>query len=201
VKEIPKIPLEIKENHIKKNVDLMRSKFYNGSILPLSMNLELYGDQLSKLFSMYYILKFDLRPGGLFIENFAVKYFDLLTVNSFLKSSKTNVKLNTNIVTFDIETYVKDGKFIPFACGWFSGDFIKTYYLTDFNSPYGMLLQALSDMLEFNPNAKVYIHNFSNFDYMFLIKVLFENFIVKPLFKDNKLISLFYQDKKKKMIN
>jgi hypothetical protein len=69
---------------------------------------------------------------------------------------------------------------------------MKTYYLTDFKSPYAMLLQALMDLLDFNPNAKVYTHNFANFDYMFLIKVLFENFIVKPIFKDNKVVSLTY---------
>jgi hypothetical protein len=40
-----------------------------------------------------------------------------------------------------------------------------------------MLLLALTEMLDFNPDARVYIHNFSNFDYMFLIKILFENFI------------------------
>jgi hypothetical protein len=58
-----------------------------------------------------------------------------------------------------------------------------------------MLLKAMKDLLECNPNAKVYIHNFSNFDYMFLIKVLFENFKVKTNFKDNKVINLIYQSK------
>jgi hypothetical protein len=72
---------------------------------------------------------------------------------------------------------------------------MQTYYLTDFKSPYEMLLLALKEMLIFNPNAKVYIHNLSNFDYMFLIKVLFENFIVKPNFKDNKVINLVYHHK------
>jgi len=72
---------------------------------------------------------------------------------------------------------------------------MQTYYLTDFKSPYEMLLQALTELLVFNPNAKVYIHNFSNFDYMFLIKVLFENFIVKPHFRNNKVINLVYQSK------
>jgi hypothetical protein len=61
-----------------------------------------------------------------------------------------------------------------------------------------MLLLALTEMLDFNPNAKVYIHNFSNFDYMFLIKVLFENFVVKPFFKDNKVIKLIYKKEKGK---
>jgi hypothetical protein len=72
---------------------------------------------------------------------------------------------------------------------------MRTYYLTDYKSSYEMLLQALIELLDFNPNAKVYIHNFANFDYMFLIKVLFENFTVKPYFKDNKVINLVYHHK------
>src|SRR6202012_4686911 len=72
---------------------------------------------------------------------------------------------------------------------------MRNYYLTYFNSPYEILLQALRYLLDFNPNAKVYIHNFANFDYIFLIKVLFENFVVKPYFKDNKVINLTYHTK------
>jgi len=168
VQAIPQIQYEIQETHIKRNVSLMNSKFYNGSILPLTMNLDFYGKTLSKFLSAYYIIKFDLDPNGLFflnndhviyikingtkqegilfkdkaifykfqdvlleenifirtidqyiiyIDNFTISHFDRIYENSFIKSSLSNVKLNTNIVTFDIETYVKDGKFIPFACG------------------------------------------------------------------------------------
>jgi len=131
----------------------------------------------------------------IYIDNFKITHFDKLLNSSFITNSKTNSKLSTKIVTFDIETYVKDGKFIPFACGWYNGDFMRTYHLTDYNSPSEMLLIALTEMLDFNPNAKVYIHNFANFDYMFLIKLLFKNFIVKPYFKDNKVISLVYHHK------
>src|SRR5580693_1963237 len=137
-----------------RNISLMNSKFYNGSILPLTMNLEMYGTPLNKMLSIYYILKFDLDPNGklfhnndhviyikingtkhegillegnnfvrtmeqyiIFIENFSISHFERIYKTSFITSSKTNAKLNTNIVTFDIETYVKDNKFIPFACG------------------------------------------------------------------------------------
>jgi hypothetical protein len=247
VQEIPKIQYNIQEKRIKKGINMLKFKFFNGSILPLSMKLKLFGNKLNKFLSAYYILKFDLNPEGFFfkkdefiiyinklsgskhegilfqnkeilfrfedvliegssfirtldkfiiyIDKLQVTHFDRLISNSFITSSKTNVKLNTNVVTFDIETYVKDGKFVPFACGWYAGDFMRTYYLTDFKSSYDMLLLALTELLDFSPNAKVYIHNFANFDYMFVIKVLFENFIVKPNFKDNKVISLVYQQK------
>ena len=247
VQEIPKIQYIAQEKQIqKKIITKLTQRFFNGSILPLSMNLKLYGNKLNKFFSSYYILKFDLDPEGLFfkknefifyirvdgdrhegilfsnqeivyrfedvliegnlfirfmdkyaiyIDNFSITYFDRLLNNSFISPSRPNLKLNTNIVTFDIETYVKDGKFVPFCCGWYQGDLMRTYYLTDFNSHYDMLLLALTEMLDFNPNAKVYIHNLANFDYMFLIKVLFKNFIVKPYFKDNKMINLVYHHK------
>jgi hypothetical protein len=168
VKAVPKIQFEIQETHIKRNISLMNSKFYNGSILPLTMILEMYGTPLNKMLSIYYILKFDLDPNGklfhnndhviyikingtkhegilfkdktiyykfedvllegnnfvrtmeqyiIFIENFSISHFERIYKTSFITSSKTNAKLNKNIVTFDIETYVKDNKFIPFACG------------------------------------------------------------------------------------
>jgi len=41
-----------------------------------------------------------------------------------------------------------------------------------------MLWQSFIDLYNSNPNANVYIHNFSNFDYILLIKILFENFEV-----------------------
>jgi hypothetical protein len=165
---IPQIQYEIQEKHIKKNITMMNYKVYNGTIIPLSMNLDLYGERLSTLFSAYYILKFDLDPNGmlfykdeyviyildegtrhegilfkdkdiyykfedvliegssfirttdkyiLHIDNFNISYFDKLTINSFISPSRANAKLNTKIVTFDIETFVKDGQFVPFACG------------------------------------------------------------------------------------
>jgi hypothetical protein len=46
----------------------MNSKYYNGTILPLSMKLELYGENLGKLLSAYYILKFDLNPNGILFK-------------------------------------------------------------------------------------------------------------------------------------
>jgi len=168
VSQIPKMKYEIKEKNIKRHITLMKSKFYNGSVLPLSMNLDLYGNKLSKLFSAYYILKFNLNPNGflfykdefviyinviegkhegilfkdkavffkfedvliegssfirttgkyiIHIENLNISYFEKLSLNSFITTSRINSKLNTNFVTFDIETYVKDGKFVAFACG------------------------------------------------------------------------------------
>lgn len=53
-----------------------------------------------------------------------------------------------------------------------------------------MLLLSFMDLYKSNPNANVYIHKFSNIDYILLIKVIFENFEVKPLYRDNNIIKL-----------
>lgn len=53
-----------------------------------------------------------------------------------------------------------------------------------------MLKISLLELIKYFPNAKVYIHNMSNFDYILLTKVLFDNFEVNPFFKDNKIIKL-----------
>jgi len=167
--EIPKIQYNGQEKPIKKKViNMLKFKFFNGSILPLSMNLELYGNKLNKFLSSYYIIKFDLDPEGFFfkkdefviyikvdggkhegilflnkeilykfedlkldgnnfirfmdkyviyIDNFEITHFERLLNSYFLSPTKPNVRLNTKIVTFDIETYVKDSKFVPFSCG------------------------------------------------------------------------------------
>src|SRR5882757_1124112 len=171
VKEIPKIQYNGQEKSIKtkKLISMLNYKFLNGSILPLSMNINLYGDRLNKFLSSYYILKFDLDPNGIlfkkddfviyinkltdskhegilfkdkaiyyrfedvliegnklirfmdkfviYIDNFNISYFDRLLNSTFISPIKPNLKLNKKIITFDIETYVKDGNFIAFSCG------------------------------------------------------------------------------------
>src|ERR1700721_1063173 len=247
-----------KTNLLIRNYSKIKSPLFNGSIIPLTMDLSKYGNLLSKLFSLYYITKFDLNDNGklyqrdgyiiyvheyvkddnfiqdcilfkdkiiitkfknvsyskslndftrvfdnhkFIIQNNLIKYFDKGFVNSYIKPTKVNKKINKNIVTFDIETYQKEDKFIPYACGWFDGSIKQTYYLTDFKNHYEMLKQSLIDLIYSNPNAKVYVHNLANFDYILLTKVLFDNFEVNPLFKDNKIIKISFNLKGNKKKN
>jgi hypothetical protein len=164
---IPKIQYQEK-GITKKILNILNFKLLNGSILPLSMKLDLYGNKLNKFLSSFFILKYDLDPEGLFfkkddyiiyikvigdkhegilfynreilykfedviieekkfirfmdkyvihIDNLNITHFDKLLNNTFISASKINAKLNSKIVTFDIETYIKDNKFIPFSCG------------------------------------------------------------------------------------
>lgn len=51
-----------------------------------------------------------------------------------------------------------------------------------------MLKNFLSDIEEMSNKHTIYIHNLSSFDSLFLLKSLYNKFITKPLFKDNKII-------------
>src|SRR5579859_2389009 len=167
--KIPQIQYTQEKFYQTKILNLLKFKFFNGTILPLTMNLKMYKNKLNKFLSAYYILKFDLNPEGFFfkkdefviyihvcgdkhegilfkdqeilykfedlmvegnnfmrimdkyiiyIENFNISHFErLMNNNSFISPSKPNVKLNTKIVTFDIETYMEENKFVPFSCG------------------------------------------------------------------------------------
>jgi hypothetical protein len=52
----------------RKIINMLNYKFFNGSILPLSMNLKLYGNKANKFLSSFYILKFDLDPTCIFFK-------------------------------------------------------------------------------------------------------------------------------------
>jgi hypothetical protein len=68
VLQIPKIQYS-EETYIKKRIlNILNFKYLNGSILPLSMRLNLYGNKLNKFLSSFYILKFDLDPEGFFFK-------------------------------------------------------------------------------------------------------------------------------------
>jgi len=261
VSKIKNISLQDKNVILKgRNIDRLNNPLHNGSIIPLTMDLTKYGNPLGKLYSLYFIAKFNLNLEGLlyqkdgyilyileyqqdgkliqegilfkdrilitkfkniylsqtefirefdllklFILNNKINYFERLYKNDFLKNYKNNKTLNKNIVIYDIETYKKDNIFIPDApptllspkgvgeeSGWYDGEFIQTYYLKDFNNYYEMLWQSFIDLYNSNPNANVYIHNFSNFDYILLIKILFENFEVKPFLRNNKILKLIF---------
>lgn len=132
-------------------------------------------------------------------ENMKIKFMKTKLNSKFIEPLQKSLINRLNIVTFDIETYVGDnGLFVPYACAWYNGKMTKTYYLTDFNSSTEMLLMAINELIELNSKSVVYVHNLSNFDYIFLSKLLFTHFNVKPLFKNNDIISLEITTKENK---
>jgi len=101
-------------------------------------------------------------------------------------------------LTLDLETYLSNSLHTPFALAFGSGDFssdtdpdFNFFYISDYSSSDDLLIDCFRHLLvpKFN-NLVVYAHNLGRFDGVFLLKVLSPHFLLKPLMKDNKLISL-----------
>ena len=69
VSKIKNISLQNKNVILKgKNIDKLNNPLHNGSIIPLTMDLSKYGNPLSKLYSLYFIAKFNLNLEGLLYQ-------------------------------------------------------------------------------------------------------------------------------------
>lgn len=112
-----------------------------------------------------------------------------------MTKNKKDLIHDTNIVTFDIECYLGGSHmnpFIAYACGFTGNKQIKLYYITDYKNNDDMLYHCIYDLLKIYNNYTVYVHNFSHFDYYFILKMLKDQQTIKynPFYKDNKLYSL-----------
>ena len=107
-------------------------------------------------------------------ENGKVVFKEIPSKPQFLKPLKPDKPSIPKIITMDIEAFNDhDGTFVPFACGFFDGKNTQSFYLTDFESSDDMLLALIkSVMIPKYTGFKVYFHNFSRFDGVFLVKLL-----------------------------
>lgn len=78
-------------------------------------------------------------------------------------------------IFLDIETYVDDGVHVPCCICFYDGENNFSYFFTEFNSSADMIKACIKDIVikKYN-NYKIYIHNMSGFDAIFLIKILTE---------------------------
>ena len=104
--------------------------------------------------------------------------------------------LQNKIITMDIETFIKDGIHIPYVISWYDGENNYSYYLTDFNSSDDMIIKSLKDlMVKSYDNYKIYIHNLSRFDGIFLLKILANLGECQPIIHNDKIISIGFKFK------
>ena len=78
----------------------------------------------------------------------------------------------------DLETRTIDGKMIPYCISFFYKDIdglnrTQSHYLRDGDNPESLLKHAINNLLsEKLDGYVVYLHNFSNFDAVFLLRIL-----------------------------
>lgn len=92
----------------------------------------------------------------------------------------------------DLETRVVKGVMEPICISWGDQDNITTIDIRDFDNPEQMIISAVSGLLiKKYSNYKIYIHNFSKFDAMFMLRPLSSSDIeMVPIIRDGRIIKL-----------
>jgi hypothetical protein len=106
---------------------------------------------------------------------------------------KTDKVISNKFLTLDIETRTINGIIIPYCISIFNGTKAFSFYLTVNKNENEMLLAAIRSLMKHTyNNYKVYVHNLSNFDGIFILRILsnIPNSILSPVMKDGKLINL-----------
>jgi hypothetical protein len=148
-----------------------------------------------------------LNNGNLnsFIRTIKNQEYIFVDGNCILKKIKKECKFLTKIqaqafisqkyVTMDLETRINvlDNTMIPYALSIFDGKESISFYISDYTNSDDMLKNAIKYLMKpkFH-NYKVYIHNFSFFDGIFLLRILSEmtDITIKPIFRDGRIIEL-----------
>lgn len=95
----------------------------------------------------------------------------------------------------DLETRTINNVITPYCVCVYDGVKVRTFYLTDFKNSDEMLLESVKSIMQRKYNKyKVYLHNFSYFDGIFLLRVLtMLSNNIKPTIKDNNLININFK--------
>src|ERR1700692_1673194 len=122
-----------------------------------------------------------------------------LIVKTLKKSNNLLTKLNKDknlmnkFITLDIETQTINNIMSPYSICFYDGKKVKSFYLTDYKDSNEMLKVCINSLLiRKYTGYKIYVHNLSNFDGIFLLKVLsqIDNIHIYPTIKDGKMINI-----------
>jgi hypothetical protein len=119
------------------------------------------------------------------------KIYIIITIfyNNILKST------SNKFITMDLETRNIDNILTPYCVSIYDGKVSISFYLLDFSSVDEMLLSSIKYIMQNKFDGyRIYLHNFSNFDGIFLIRILSKlidkNTKIIPVIRDGKLIDL-----------
>lgn len=116
-------------------------------------------------------------------------------ITPFLSKLKQDSYMSTNFITMDLETRKIEQILYPYCVSIYDGIKVKSFYLTDFYDSDDMLRTSINYLMQRKYHQyKVYLHNFSYFDGVFLLRILSSlGDSVKPIIRDSKIIDLkFY---------
>jgi len=90
----------------------------------------------------------------------------------------------------DIETIVINNKHVPYLLAWYDGISSFSYYITDYQNNFGLMMEAvLKDLgIRKYDGYKIYLHNLGRFDGIFLLKILVNLGSITPFMHRGRLL-------------
>ena len=112
---------------------------------------------------------------------------------SFLKPIHKTIYLSNNFITMDLETrIINNGELEPYCVGIYDGVNLASFYLSDYKNSDEMLETSIIYLMKRKYDQyKIYLHNFSYFDGIFLLKILSNlSNNIRPIIRDGRLIDI-----------
>nr|BAM29340.1 dnapol [Lentinula edodes] len=111
---------------------------------------------------------------------------------SFLTKERKNYFNDKNFLTMDLETRTINGEMTSYCVSIYDGKTFESFYLSDYSNEKEMLRTSILYLMKRKyHNHKIYIHNFSGFDAVFLLTVLSDlSDKVRPVLRDGRYIDL-----------
>jgi hypothetical protein len=116
-----------------------------------------------------------------------------------MKKIQIDKKLNNNFLTLDIETRLINNIITPYCISIFNGTKATSFYLSVNKNVNEMLLSCIRTLIKSTHDSyKIYVHNLSSFDGIFLLRILsnIPGAKLNPVIKDGKMINLAISWKK-----
>jgi len=191
---------------------------FNGNII-LIQKADLVDKTLKKVyFSFIDIIHNPTEPASfvriynnnLFVfEKGNLVYYQKRKKAKYFKNLKKDKYLSENFLTMDLETKIINGTLEPYCVSIFDGKKAYSFYITEYKgSSVELMKAALIFWLKRKYNKyKVYVHNFSYLDGIFIMKAInsiVSSKYIKPIIRDERIINLkieFYSKNKIKNIN
>lgn len=113
----------------------------------------------------------------------------------FIKQIRKSNHLSDKFLTMDLETRVINEEMSSYCVSIYDGKKFKSFYITDYTGPNAekdMLKDSIKYLMKRKyDNHKIYLHNFSRFDAVFLLTVMTDlTDKVSPIMRDGKYIDL-----------
>lgn len=114
-----------------------------------------------------------VKDKSFYFKNGVLSLITVVKYTAKLSSITKNKSLVNKLITLDIETYTVDGVMKPYTISFFDGRTFGSFYLTHYKSSEDMIFYALVNIIKSKYHGyNVYVHNLSNFDGVYILKIL-----------------------------